>query len=138
MSRTVIGILLGFVAMWLVAASVEFLSHAIYPPPAGLDPTIHEHLQIIIETAPTGALLLLVCAWVAGAFAGGWTAARIARHPRVAAAIVALGVMGGVIGMIVVVPQHPRWVSIMGLLLPMPVALIASRLALYREKTLPQ
>ena len=138
MLRTILGILLGFAAMWLVTAGIEFLSHAIYPPPAGLDPGVPEHLQIIIETAPTGALLLLVCAWSAGAFAGGWTAARIARHPRVAATVVAMIVMAGVVGMIVIVPQHPRWVSIMGLLLPVPIALIAAQLAQYREKTLPQ
>jgi hypothetical protein len=41
-----------------------------------------------------------------------------------------------VIGMIMKVP-HPTWLSILGLLLPIPVALLAVRLV-YRRTTLPR
>lgn len=137
MFRTVLGVLAGIATMWLATAAVEFLGHALFPPPAGLDPQNPDQLRIIIDTAPTGSLAMLVCAWVAGAFAGGWVAARIARHPRTAAAIVASVVIVGVAGMIVIVPDHPRWVSTLGLLLPVPVALVAAQWAMRREKTLP-
>lgn len=75
--------------------------------------------------------------WTAGAFVGGWVGARVARHARAAAIAVALFVMAGVAGMMVMVPDHPKWVAVLGLVLPIPVALVAARLAGRREKTLP-
>ena len=46
--------------------------------------------------------------------------------------------MFGVAGMIVMFPGHPKWVSTLGLLLPIPAALLGAMLARYREKTLPK
>lgn len=138
MGRTILGMLLGLVTMWLTVAALEFLGHALFPPPAGLDPQNPEHLQMIIAAAPTGALAMLVVAWAGGSFVGGWVAARIARHARAAAIAVALFVMAGVAGMIMIVPDHPGWVSTLGLVLPIPVALVAAWLAGRREKTLPK
>ena len=138
MGRTILGMLVGLVVMWLTVTALEFLGHAVFPPPPGLDPTNPEHLQQIIAAASVGSLAMLVLGWVAGTFVGGWVAARIARHKRAAAIAVALFVMAGVAGMIVIVPDHPRWVSALGLLLPIPLALMAATLAGRREKTLPR
>lgn len=138
MGRTLLGILLGAIVMWLTIFGLEFLGHALFPPPAGLDPQNPEHLARIIAEAPLGAMAMLVLAWTAGAFTGAWTAARIARHPRTAALLIALVVMSGVIGMILMVPEHPKWISALGLLLPIPVALIAAKVAQWREKDLPK
>jgi protein-S-isoprenylcysteine O-methyltransferase Ste14 len=99
---------------------------------------VPEQLQRIMATQPVAALALVVAAWVVGAFLGGWVAARIARaHPRVAAVLVALVVMAGVVGMIVQMPLHPKWMSVLGLLLPIPAALLAARLARPRGGDLP-
>jgi hypothetical protein len=138
MGRTLLGILLGAIVMWLTIFCVETLGHALFPPPAGLDPQNPEHLKRIIAEAPAGAMAMLVLAWTAGAFTGGWTAARLAHHPRAASLLIALVVISGVIGMMMIVPEHPTWVAASGLLLPVPIALIASRLAQRREKTLPK
>ena len=78
--------------------------------------------------APAGAMAMLVVAWIAGAFTGGLTAAKLShRHKRGAAIAVALLVMAGVCGMIYLVPDHPVWVSALGLILPIPAALLAVR-----------
>ena len=138
MGRTILGMLLGVVTMMFTIYALEFIGHALYPPPAGLDPRNPEHLSMIMATAPAGAMAMLVLTWTAGAFVGGWTGARIARHARAAAVAVALFVMAGVAGMIAMVPEHPKWVSALGLLLPIPAALIAAKLAARREKTLPK
>lgn len=129
MWRSLLGIVVGAVVMWLVVAGIQFASHVIYPPPAGLDPMQPADLERILAASPVGALALVVVAWTLGAFAGGWVAARIARHPRVAAVLVALGVMAGVAGMIAAIPGHPMWMSVLGLVLPVPAALIAAKLA---------
>lgn len=138
MGRTILGMLVGLLTMSLTVAALEFLGHAMFPPPAGLDPQNPEHLQMIFAVAPVGAFVMLVVAWAGGSFVGGGIAARIARHARAAAVAVALFVMAGVAGMIVIAPGHPMWVAALGLLLPIPVALVAAKLAGRREKTLPK
>lgn len=138
MGRTLLGIVLGMFAMWLTTSAVEFTSHMLYPPPPGLDPQDPQSLAVMLAAAPTAALVLLVTAWALGAFVGGGVAGRIARHPRIAATCVALLTVAGVVGMIVIVPEHPTWVSALGLLLPIPAALLGATLAQRREKTLPK
>ncbi len=137
MGRTILGMLLGVVTMMLTIYAIESIGHLLYPPPAGLDPRNPDHLQMIVAVAPVRAMAMLVLGWTVGAFVGGWVGARIARHARAAAIAVALFVIAGVAGMIVIVPDHPKWVSALGLLLPIPVALVAARLAGRWEKTLP-
>lgn len=126
MWRTVLGILLGVVTTMIVISLVEALGHAIYPPPPGLDPGNPEHVGDIIAMAPTGALAMVVIAWCTGTFIGAWVGARIARHPRIAALVSAGVVMFGVIAMIKLVPDHPTWMAVLGLLLPIPLALITA------------
>lgn len=129
MLRSVLGVIAGVLVMWLVVAGIEFASHVIFPPPAGLDPMQPADLEKLLAASPAAALAMVVAAWALGAFSGGWIAAKIASHPRVAAVLVALAVMGGVAGMIAMMPHHPAWMSTLGLLLPIPAALLAARLA---------
>ena len=138
MWRTVLGILLGIVTTMIVISLVEALGHAIYPPPDGLDPRNPEHVGRIIAIAPTGALAMVVLAWCVGTFTGGWLGARIARHPRIAALASAFVVMFGVAYMIKLLPDHPTWMAVLGLSLPVPLALLAAKVAQRREKTLPK
>jgi hypothetical protein len=120
----------GLVVMFLAVMGIESIGHVLYPPPPGLDPMVPEQLQRIMATQPVAALALVVAAWALGAFLGGWIAARIARtHPHIAAVLVALVVMAGVLGMIVQMPQHPEWMGVLGLLLPIPAALAGAMLA---------
>lgn len=128
MARTILAVLAGAVVMWLTIFALEFAGHAMFPPPAGLDPKQQADLAVIVAQSSTGAMAMLVIAWLAGAFTGGYTAARISHHHKRAAAVtIALLVMAGVVGMIWLVPNHPVWVSALGLLLPIPVSLIAHR-----------
>ena len=128
--RFVLGMLLGIVAMFVVITGVQFLGHRLYPPPPGLDPMRPDDLSVILAQQPVAALSFVVLAWALGAFAGGWVAARISRRwPRTAAIVVSLVVMLGVVEMIQQVPGHPQWLAILGLVLPIPMALLAARLA---------
>lgn len=138
MLRTILGLIAGLVVMFVVIMGTEYLGHQIYPPPPGLDPTNPAHEQAFLQfiaTMPVGAKAILVSAWTLGAFAGGFVAAKIARHPRAAAVLIALVVMSGVVGMILAVP-HPSWLTAAGLLLPIPAALLAARIA--RPRSVPE
>lgn len=137
MGRTILGMLAGVMTMMAAIYLMESLGHALYPPPDGLDPRNPAHVARIAAAAPAGAMAMLVLGWLVGAFTGGWVAARIARHARAAAIFVALVVMAGVAGMMVIVPAHPHWVAALGLLLPIPVALVAAMLAAPRTAASP-
>jgi len=130
MGRTILGIIAGLATMFVVIMAIEAIGHTLFPPPAGLNPMLADDMAKIMTAMPAAAKAIVLVAWVGGAFAGGWVAARIARqHPRIAAAIVATMVVAGVIGMILQMPGHPLWMSGLGLLLPVPVALFAAKLA---------
>ena len=104
MLRTILGVIAGVVVMFGVIMGTEYLGHQVYPPPPGLDPMNPAHEQAFMQfiaTMPVGAKAILVAAWTLGAFAGGFIAAKIAQHPRVAAVIVALVVMSGVVMMMI-------------------------------------
>lgn len=138
MLRTLLAILLGVIAMMITVHGIETIGHMLYPPPPGLDPNDLDQLDSIVAAAPVGAMILLVVGWCVGTIVGGGIAARIARHPRVAAVVVALVVITGVVGMAVLLPSHPTWVAVLGTLLPVPLALGMAKVAGRREKTLPQ
>lgn len=138
MGRTILGILAGLATMFVVIMAIEAVGHTLYPPPAGLNPMLADDMAKIMMAMPAAAKVIVLVAWVVGAFAGAWVAARIARqHPRIAAAIVATMVVAGVIGMILQMPGHPVWMSGLGLLLPLPVALFAAKLARSRHVPAP-
>ena len=130
MGRAILGVLAGLATMFLVIMGIEYAGHMVYPPPPGLNPMVTEDLSAIMAVQPVAAKAFVVMAWVVGAFAGGWVAAKISRkYPRAAAVIVALMVVAGVVGMILQLPDHPRWMAALGLLLPIPAALLGAKLA---------
>ena len=71
-------------------------------------------------------MLLVLIGWVLGAFLGGWVAARIARHRRAAALVIGALVVLGVVANNMMIP-HPLWMTIAGVLLPIPAAWLAAR-----------
>jgi hypothetical protein len=128
--RFVLGIVAGVAVMFVVIMGIELIGHRLYPPPPGIDPTRTADIAAMLAAAPLGALASIVIAWVCGAFAGGAVAAFVSRTwPKSAAIVVALLVLAGVIGMILQVPGHPRWMAMSGLLLPLPAALLGAWLA---------
>ena len=131
MGRTILGALTGMVMAFITIMLIEFASHQIYPPPPGLNPMIAEDMATILVNMPLGAMLAVIVAWVVGAFDGGLVAALIAgnNRPRTAALVPALMVVAGVILIILQMPQHPMLMSVAGLLLPIPAALVGAALA---------
>ena len=131
MGRTLLAALAGLATAFITIWLVEFAGHALYPPPPGIDPANTADMARVIGTLPMGALMMIVVAWVVGAFDGGFVAALLAGSARPRLAALAPGVMvtAGVIGMIVAMPAHPAWMAVAGLLLPVPAALAGGALA---------
>ncbi|QNP40026.1 hypothetical protein [Lysobacter solisilvae (ex Woo and Kim 2020)] len=128
MGRTIVGIVVGLVVAWLAMSACEFASLFLHRPPAGMDLRDPQALAAHIAAAPTSAMLVVVVGWMLAALLGGWVAARIARHRRVAALVIGALVVLGVIANSMIIP-HPLWMTIAGLVLPLPLAWFAARLA---------
>ena len=129
MGRTILGILAGMVTAWVVIMACQFASGLLYPPPPGMDLRQPEQLAAFIAQAPPAAMAIVVASWVLGAGLGGWVAAKIARaHPLFAALVIGLLVLAGVVANNTMIP-HPTWMTVLGVLLPLPAAWLGARMA---------
>ena len=129
MIRTTLAILLGLIVALATMLLLEYLGMSLFPLPPGIDLDSEEDLARLVASATTGKKLWVLMGWTVAAFAGGWVAARISRHHRVGAALgVGLLIVAGVVLNAAMLP-HPAWMTIVGVLLPVPVAWCAARLA---------
>lgn len=130
MIRNILALLAGILVMGLTIAAVQVLGHLAYPPPAGIDPRDHEAMVALIPRMPVMALAMVVLAYAAGAFTGGFTAAKLARSRptrlpwALATVLTALVVLN-----FVLIPYHPLWMMVAGVLVPYPFAMLGGGLA---------
>jgi hypothetical protein len=113
--------------MILTVALVQWIGHSLYPPPAGIDPSDHDAMVGLISTMPARALAMVLLAYAVGSFLGAGTATAISvRHKRGVAIAVGV-VMLGLIGLNFAYIPHPGWMVVVGLLIPLPAALLGWR-----------
>lgn len=128
MLRTLLAIVAGLITAMLVIFGVEALGLLLFPPPAGMRLDTEADLARLVAMSSPAAKAWLVFGWALGSFVGAWVAARISRrHRRIAALAVALFIVAGTV-MNAMVIAHPLWMNLLGILLPVPLALLASRL----------
>lgn len=134
MGRTILAVLAGLVVAWITITLCEFGGVILHPPAPGTNLADPDALAAHIAGAPPAAMALVLLGWVAGAFDGGLVAALISRlHKRGAALTIGVLVALGVIANSLMIP-HPLWMTVAGLLLPIPAAWLASRLVGSRRK----
>ncbi|KAF1714406.1 hypothetical protein CSC74_15850 [Pseudoxanthomonas yeongjuensis] len=128
MLRTLLAIVAGLITAMLVIFGVEAAGMLLFPPPAGMPLDTEADLARLVAMSSPAAKAWLVFGWALGSFVGAWVAARIGRqHRRIAASAVALFIVAGTV-MNAMVIAHPLWMNLLGILLPVPLALLASRL----------
>lgn len=76
--RLALGVVLGVVAGGLAVLVIELASHAIWPPPAGIDPTNPESIKAAMDQIPLAAKAALVAAWTLGGFLAAFVAGLVA------------------------------------------------------------
>ena len=131
MLRSILAVLAGLVVAWITVSLFEFASMHAFPPPPGVDVRDPQQLASLIAQMPVGALALVLAGWIVGALDGGLVATLIAKG-RVPAVVVGVLVMLGAFLMVAMVP-HPMWMSIAGVLLPLPAALFGAWLVRGRK-----
>lgn len=134
MLRTLLAIVTGLITAMLVIFGVEAIGLLLFPPPAGIRLDTEADLAKLVAMSSPAAKTWLVFGWALGSFVGAWVAARISRrHRRIAALAVALFIVAGTV-MNAVVIAHPMWMNLLGILLPVPLALLAARWVESRKK----
>ena len=110
------GVIGGSAVIWLIEAS----GHALFPPPGGVD--MHdpgltsEHLQQM----PVLLLSVVLLAYAAGSFAGGWISVAISEKLR-DSIIVGLALLGfGIVNLVMI--THPLWFIVVSVLIYIPCA----------------
>lgn len=127
--RTLMGIVLGIVVAAAVIAGAYYGYQRLYRLPAGPDFYTVSNLADYAVGAPREALACIIGGWALAGLIGGWSAAFTAHANRGGAAItVGAVVMLGAIGLAAFIP-FPAWVTVASLLLPIPLALAATRMA---------
>jgi hypothetical protein len=130
MLRTTFAVISGLFAMMIVITFVEIANAKFFfPPPPALDLTSETAVAAYASTMPATALGVVLSGWLLGAFAGALVAARIASEHRLACALI-IGVVDVVLTALNAMSiPHPTWMLATGLLLPIPLAWLAARLA---------
>lgn len=129
MLRTFGSILAGLLVAVAAMLSLDYAGAALFPPPAHLDLASEADLARLIDSATTGRLLWVLAGWCAASFAGAWIAALCAGPRRTLAGLAVGALIAAGVALTVAVLPHPLWTTLAGLLLPVPMAWLAVRLA---------
>ena len=135
MVRTILGILIGALVASLALVGCWYASAQLYPLPTSADFATPDSLSAYAAATPSTAIACILGGWALAGLLGGWTSAKIARPHRGAAALV----IGAAITITVIVyatlMPNPEWVTVVGVLLPMPFTVAAGLLAMPRRES---
>ena len=114
--RSIFGVIIGLFVAILIISLVDYLSHVLFPLPAGVNPTDADQLRAAVGQIPVTAFLLMILGWGVGSFLGAWLAGRIAgRNPLIHGLVVTVILMITGIANMIMLP-HPIWVWALGIL----------------------
>jgi hypothetical protein len=121
--RAILAVVAGVVVGFAVVMAIEMLSTVIFPLPEGVDPMDESAMREIMADIPTGAMVLVLAAWLLGTLAGVATAIRL--HPARARwpGLVVAGLLAAATVANLLMLPHPVWMAVAA-----PAALIAGLL----------
>jgi hypothetical protein len=142
--RFALAVLAGVVSGGIIVAAIVAMGHFFFPPPAEI--TLNAFQDIVhfffpppaemsvdaiceyVKNAPIMAMVFTLIAWTAGAITAGVLAKLIYRTNNKPAFIAGLIQLIFVLINLIVVGCHPLWMEVTGALLPVPMAMLGSRL----------
>jgi len=132
MVRTILAVLVGLFVALACMLALQFVAQLLYPAPTGLVVLDEADLVRLIESEPVARKALTLLSWVLSSFAGALVAAGIGKAHRTAAALcVGALILAGVLLYVATTPP-PAWIAVIGILAPVPLAWLASRLVARR------
>ena len=135
MLRTVLGALAGIITAVVTIMFMDFLSHSIYPPPAGIEIMDTEALNAYLAAAPVGALVIMLVGYLIATFDGVFVACLIGRiQPFIYALIIGVLMLAATASNLIML-QHPTWFSVSAIVGIIVSAALAWQLATKRLST---
>ena len=130
MLRRFFAVISGLFAMMIVITFTQIANVKLFtPPPAGFDFNDKAAVAAYAQTMPWQAMAVVVLGWLLGTFIGAAVAARISKDHVMACALT-IGVVDVVLTAVNALSiPHPAWALAMGLLLPVPLAWLAGKIA---------
>jgi len=127
MGKKLLAIVAGLLAGVITVGAVETAGHAIFPPPAGLDVTDPKALASMMDQLSLGAKLAVIVAWALGSLVAGLVAGKVAGAEAMVPALIAgTFLLAAGIYSLVTIP-HPVWMAVLGVVLPLPMAWLGSK-----------
>lgn len=132
MARTILGIIGGALVAALALAGCWYAVSKLYPLPTGVDFATPESLSAYAAGTPPTAIACILCGWALAGLSGGWTSAKIARSHRGGAALLIGGTLTALVIFYATLMPNPEWMTVVGVLLPLPCAVAAGLMAMPR------
>lgn len=130
MVRKILGAIVGVVVAVVTVIAIQWVSHAAFPPPAGIEHADAETIAEYLASAPIAALVIVAGGYVIATFDGVLAATLIGRgQPAAYGALVGLLMLVATIGNLILIP-HPAWfaaVSLGGIVLAALLGVLLSR-----------
>lgn len=126
MVRRIWGSVAGIAIAIGIMLAIEYVDAALYPLPADIDLDNADAVAAIIPGMPLPAKLIVVSAWLLGAFGGTWLAMRITDWRGSAVIVTLFVIAGGVLNFLEL--PHPLWMQACAVLLPLVGGWLAVRL----------
>lgn len=123
MLRTLIAIVAGFALSVGAVAAFDALSHALYPPPPGVDFKDPAALAGFVESMPFAAKAIVAVGWFVAPLLGALLAIGIARD-NLPGWIVATLFLAAAVTNLFFIP-HPQWMVVACFVLPGLAAMLA-------------
>jgi len=96
-------------------ASIEWISHAIYPIPIDVSNADKTQMAEWIKTQPIGASLIVLFAWCAGCFVAGFVGRRLSTNRKSLPGVTAFGLLSFATITNLVMSPHPLWLWFAGI-----------------------
>ena len=129
MVRSMLAVVLGAIAAAATLLLLQYLGMSLFPLPPGTPLETEQDLARIVASAGTGQRLWLLLCWLLAALAAGAVAARASRRHRLGAALCAGALVACGVALDAALLPRPAWLSVAGVLLPVPAAWLGARLA---------
>lgn len=128
MARLIVGLIVGVLVGGLTVGLVEALGHALFPLPADIDVSKPEVLRTLMDLIPLNNKIAVIVAWTLGIFAGGCTAAYLAKRGPVPAWWVGGILFSMAVSTMISIP-HPTWMWIAAIAATIVGSYVAGRIA---------
>lgn len=129
MKRSVVGVVLGLIAGFVVVGVVEGASSFVYGSPQGFDFSDTKALREFVGNLPVGAFFFIIAAHVLGSFTAAMTCSAIVRTRWLTCSLIVGSVLlvAGVANLVMI--PHPLWFSIVDVLVYLPSAIAGGKVA---------